>query len=129
MQAHGEFDVILNAQPDEAPFAMGRMTLDKAFRGDLAGTSRGQMLSVRTGAGDSGAYVAIEVVTAVLGGREGTFALQHNSTMTRGTPHQNISVVPGSGTGALEGLSGTMTIDVRDGRHFYDFNYSLEDSQ
>lgn len=37
------------------------------------------------------------------------------------------TVVPGSGTGELAGLSGTMAIDIVDGEHFYEFEYALAD--
>ncbi len=30
-----------------------------------------------------------------------------------------------SATGELAGLAGSMSIDIRDGRHFYDFEYTL----
>jgi hypothetical protein len=69
--------------------------------------------------------VAIERVSGTLHGRTGTFILQHNATMTRGTPQLNIIVVPDSGTGQLAGLSGTMNIIITDGKHSYDFFYAL----
>ena len=126
-RATGEFDVKLSQQSDENPFAMGRMTIDKTFRGDLAGTSKGQMLAFLNAAGDSGGYVAIEHVTGTLAGRQGSFALQHSSTMERGAQHQNVFVVPGSGTAELSGLTGSMIIAIKGRNHFYDFTYSLED--
>ena len=45
--------------------------------------------------------------------------------MTRGTPGLTISVVPDSGTERLTGLTGTMTINIVDGKHSYEFDYSL----
>ena len=70
-------------------------------------------------------YVAIEKVTGTLGGRAGTFALQHSATMTRGEPHMSITTVPDSGTGELSGIAGKMTIRITDGKHFYEFEYTL----
>jgi hypothetical protein len=127
--ATGTFDVKLTPVPfdDKAADAtLGRMLIDKQFHGDLEATSRGQMLSAGTGGkGSSGGYVAIERVSGKLNGREGTFVLQHNGTMTRGTPQLSITVVPDSGTGQLEGLAGTMTIKIDNGKHSYDFEYTL----
>ena len=60
-----------------------------------------------------------------LEGKTGTFALQHSGTMTRGTPTLAISVVPDSGTGQLAGIAGTMTIVIADGKHSYEFEYTL----
>ena len=45
--------------------------------------------------------------------------------MTRGLPQLTITVVPDSGTGELTGLAGRMTIDVADGKHSYEFEYTL----
>jgi hypothetical protein len=67
----------------------------------------------------------LERVIGTLDGRTGTFALQHSGTMTNGVPRLTVTVVPGSGTGQLTGLSGNMTIIIADGRHSYDFDYSL----
>jgi hypothetical protein len=84
------------------------------------------MLTAMTDTKGSAGYVAIEKVVGTLGGRKGTFALQHNATMTRGVPDLRIIVVPDSGTGALAGLTGTMKIVIaEDGKHFYEFEYAL----
>jgi hypothetical protein len=104
---------------------LGRMTIDKQFLGDLAGTSAGEMLTAMTETEGSAGYVAIERVTGTLGGRQGTFVLQHNGTMNRGNPQLAIHVVPDSGTGELTGLAGTMTIDIAGGKHSYVFEYTL----
>jgi hypothetical protein len=74
---------------------------------------------------ESGAYVAIERVRGTLGGRTGTFAVHHRGVMTRGAQQLVITVVPDSGTGDLAGIAGTMTIDIKDGKHFYTFDYTL----
>jgi hypothetical protein len=37
--------------------------------------------------------------------------------------------VPDSGTGDLVGLAGKMTINIVDGKHFYEFEYTLAQSQ
>ena len=126
--ASGTFDVKITPQKAEEGVGdptIGRMSIDKQFHGDLEGTSLGQMLAVMTDVKDSAGYVAIERVKGVLKGRGGTFALQHSGTMDRGVPGLIITVVPDSGTGQLVGLSGTMTIDIRDGKHLYGFDYTL----
>jgi hypothetical protein len=83
------------------------------------------MLSAGTSTPGSAGYVALEQVTGELDGRPGTFVLQHNATMNRGVPSLSIAVVPDSGTGQLAGLSGTMAITITDGKHFYDFEYTI----
>lgn len=129
LHATGSFEVRLDPQaPDEKAggAAIGRMLLDKRFHGDLEATSKGTMLAAGTGAkNSSGGYVALEIVTGTLKGRSGTFILQHVGTMTRGTPSLSVTVVPDSGTGQLTGIAGNMKISIADGKHSYDFEYTL----
>ena len=123
--AKGTFDVKIAPQTAaHTDSAIARMSLDKEFHGDLQGTSKGEMLAVQTTEGSAG-YVAMERVTATLAGRTGTFVLQHSGTMDRGNPHLDLNVVPDSGSGELKGLTGKMTIDIREGKHFYSFEYKL----
>jgi len=63
-----------------------------------------------------------------LQGRTGTFFMQHSGIMDRGTPSLSLQVVPDSGTGELAGLSGRMAIDIVDGKHYYTFDYSLDEA-
>jgi len=129
-QAKGTFDIQLTPQAPDDPAAdpsLGRMTIDKQFHGDLEATSQGAMLTAGTAIPGSAGYVAIEWVSGTLQGRRGAFVLQHSATLTRGTPDLRIAVVPDSGTAELQGLVGTMAIDVADGQHTYDFAYTLAD--
>jgi hypothetical protein len=58
--------------------------------------------------------------------KTGSFVLQHNGTMNGSSRELTITVTPGSGTGQLEGISGTMTIKIApDGKHSYEFEYAL----
>jgi Protein of unknown function (DUF3224) len=128
--ASGTFEVKLTPQDESgADAGLGRMSIDKQFHGDLEGTSKGFMLSsAATVVKGSGGYVAMERVTGTLKGRTGSFVLQHSGTMTRGTPHLSVKVVPDSGTGQLEGLAGTMTIKIDEGKHSYEFEYTLPET-
>lgn len=125
MHATGPFDVTLIPQDDKIDPALGRMTIDKHFHGGLEASSKGEMLSASTATTGSAGYVAIEIVAGTLNGHTGRFALQHIGTMNRGRPTLLITVVPDSGTGQLVGLAGAMTINIVDGKHTYDFNYTL----
>jgi len=126
--ASGTFEVKLNPQPSDDKVGdptIGRMSIDKQFHGDLEGTSKGQMLTAMTDVKGSAGYVAIERITGTLHGRNGTFALQHTGTMQRGAPQLSVTVVPDSGTGQLVGLAGKMEIKIVDGKHSYEFEYTL----
>lgn len=125
-KATGTFSVNLELQPASAQAdaaVIGRRSLDKRFQGDLQAESCGEMLAVVTAVEGSMAYVAIEKVTGTLAGRHGSFVLQHASQMVRGKPFQSIRVVPDSATDSLLGLEGEMRIDIRNGEHFYAFEY------
>lgn len=127
-QASGEFDVKMTPQtPDDksAGAAVGRFLLDKQFHGDLQANSKGEMLAVSTEVQGSAGYVAMEQVTGRLNGRSGSFALQHTGTMTRGAFQLSVTVVPDSGTDELVGLSGRMAIKIDEGKHSYEFEYTL----
>lgn len=127
--AAGSFDVKLTPRAPDDPNAEAavpaRMSIDKQFHGDLEAGSLGQMLSAGTGVRGSAGYVAMERVSGKLHGRSGTFILQHTGTMNCGTPQLSITVVPDSGTAELTGLTGRMTIEIVEGKHLYEFEYTI----
>lgn len=127
MTARGTFDVKVTPQPqdDSAGGPFGRLFLDKQFHGDLDGASKGQMLAAGTAVEGSAGYVALELVTGTLHGKQGSFILQHKGTMRRNTPALQVTVVPDSGTGELAGIDGTMTIVIEGRKHSYEFEYTL----
>lgn len=129
--AKGTFDV--KATPQEFygksdGATLGRMTFDKVFHGDLQATAQVQMLSAMSSSvKGSAAYVAMEWMTGTLHGKQGSFVLHHTGVMDKGAQSLSVRVVPDSGTGALVGLSGGYSIDIKDGVHFYVFAYELPD--
>ncbi len=128
MTAKGTFEVTAIPQTihhaDDA--GRGRMSIEKELRGDLEGTSRGEMLTGMSDVKGSAGYVAIERVTGKLHGRAGSFMLQHSGSMIRGKDERlEILVIPDSGTGELEGIRGRMTIRKVDGQHSYEMEYEL----
>jgi hypothetical protein len=128
LRATGLFEVKLNPQPaynDDPASLLGRMSLDKQFHGDLEAASKGEMLTAMSAVKGSAGYVAMERVSGTLKGRNGSFALQHSGTMARGAQQLVITVVPDSGEGDLEGLTGTMSIEIADGKHSYVLEYSF----
>ncbi|WP_201313292.1 DUF3224 domain-containing protein [Dyella sp. EPa41] len=130
MHAKGTFEVKITPQSFAEGVgdpSVGRMAIEKQFKGDLEGVGRGQMLAVGTAVDGSAGYVAMERVQAVLHGREGSFALQHSGVMNRGAPQLSITIVPDSGTDGLSGIAGVLTIRIADGVHHYELAYSLPD--
>jgi hypothetical protein len=129
--ASGPFEVKVTPQKPDTQVArsanLGRLTIDKRYRGDLEASAKGEMLATQSEVKGSAGYVALERVTGTLHGRSGSFVLQHSATMQRGAPQSSITVVPDSGTGELAGLSGSMRITVApDGAHSYELEFRIE---
>lgn len=132
MKAKGTFEVKITPAEGtalEKEAGIGRMTIDKTWSGDLAGTSKGSMLTSATESTGAMAYVALEKVDAKLKGKSGSFYFSHTATMKKGDAASGvlkITVVAGSGTGELAGLSGELSIIIdAKGGHAYEFNYEL----
>ena len=126
--AEGTFDVKTTPLPPDdaiAGTAIGRYALLKQFHGDLDATSKREMLGSGDPSKGSAGYVAIEHVTGTLNGHAGSFALQHIGVIDQGKFELSVAVVPGSGTGDLAGIAGTMTITNVAGKHSYTLEYTL----
>ena len=126
--AKGTFEITMKAPPQgegAGRLAVGRMLIDKQYTGDFIGIGQGEMLSAGNPAAGSAGYVAIEHVTGTLGTLSGSFALQHAGVMHDGDSQLSISVVPGSGTGDLEGIAGTLKLDIVERKHFYELEFTL----
>lgn len=131
LHAVGGFDAKTNPLPaDDATrdVNISRYGLDKQYHGDLEATSKGEMIGAGDPAKGSAGYVAIEQVTGTLHGLSGSFALQHSGTMEQRKFQLTVAVVPGTGTGQLSGIAGTMTIIITNGKHTYDFEYTLPEN-
>lgn len=130
-QARGTFVVSITPQSSDGTpedTVLGRMSIAKTFSGDIAGTSTGEMLTAMTGTKGSAVYVAVERVRGSIGGREGAFALHHQGISDRGEQQLSIMVVPDSGSGALTGLTGSMSLVIANGVHSYELTYRLPDA-
>ncbi|MEE1649812.1 DUF3224 domain-containing protein [Brachybacterium sp. J144] len=90
--------------------AEARLDLEKTWTGDLDGTSRGLMLTAGDPATGSAGYVALERFEGTIGGRRGAVTLLQLGTMAEGEPELRYAFAPGSGTGELAGLTGTLEI-------------------
>jgi hypothetical protein len=123
--AHGTFTVKINPLTPGPAEGLSRFSIDKEIHGDIEATTRGEMLSGGDPKAGTAGYVAIEMVTGTLAGKQGSFALQHFATMDAGGPKMSVVVVPGSGTGELKGIAGSFAIIVAEGKHSYDFEYTL----
>jgi hypothetical protein len=102
------------------------MARAKVFHGAWQGTSKGSMLTASSaGTPGSAAYVAVERFTGSLDGRQGSFALVHRGVMSASGRELTVSIVHDSGSGELQGIAGRLSIDIQDGTHHYDLEYTL----
>jgi hypothetical protein len=128
MQAKGTFDVEMQPEPpyhQAEGVTLSRMAIDKKFEGALTGTSQVQMLAARTAIEGSAAYVALERVDGVLDEKRGSFVVTHVGHMRADHRSLRVEIVADSGTGELEGITGSMDIDIQGGQHFYTLDYTL----
>ena len=82
-----------------------RAGVTKEYKGDIEGEAKVEYLMMYRSAG-SASFIGLERVTGSVGGRSGSFVLQHSGTFEEGIAKVTLSVVPGSGTGNLLGMSG-----------------------
>ena len=98
---------------EEEPFGeqadgprLTRAHIQKTFHGDLTGT--GELVYVMMHFENGLAtFEGLEKIVGNLGGRSGSFVLQHSGSYDGEIASGRYSVVRGSGTNALTGLSGT----------------------
>ena len=125
LNAHGHFTVDIRPLTPAPAEGLGRFSINKEIHGELEATTKGEMFTGGDPKQGMAGYVAIEVVTGTLGGKQGSFALQHFATMDGSGPKMQVAIVPGSGTGELTGIEGTFTIKIENGGHDYELEYRL----
>ena len=122
--ATGTFEVAMTVAPGETAW-LNRMTMTKTYAGALVAVAEGEFLSAGNPTTGSAGYIAAERIEGTLDGRAGTFVVMQSATMDKGVPAMRVFVVPGSATGALAGMTGTMTIRIENRQHFYDLDYEI----
>ncbi len=126
--ASGAFDVTIlppGAGQTAPSDGFVRLSLSKKFEGPLTGTSRVEMMATGDGTSPSGGYVALERFNGTLDGQAGGFVMQHSGVMSPGRMEISVLISPGSGSGELSGIEGTLEIKKEAKRHFYTLRYSL----
>lgn len=106
--------------------AVSRLDFTKTWRGDLEGTGSGVLLSCGDPQAGEAGYVAIETVDGRLGDRNGGFVFQQLASMHAGSQTLRYEVSPGSGRGALAGITGRLRLSIDDdGTHRYELEYEV----
>jgi Protein of unknown function (DUF3224) len=101
------WDVVADEATPEGGSATARVLLHKTYTGPvLLATASGYARTTLCPGGSS--YVARERIVGTLVGREGSFVLEHRGSSGEGHPAgMEATVVHGSGTGALTGITGS----------------------
>ena len=123
--AKGPFDVTITKQETAPDAAVARNLLYKEFHGDLEATARGEMLAAFEPLTNAGVYVAIDRVVGTLHGKSGSFLIAHRGIANADGQTLDIVIVPGTGTGQLAGITGTLGIEIVEKKHFYTVEYEL----
>ncbi|MHB1738257.1 MAG: DUF3224 domain-containing protein [Actinomycetes bacterium] len=123
VEARAEFTIDVQPGTPELD-STGRFDFTKIWTGEMAGTSRGLMLSAGDPSSGDAGYVALETFDGTIDGQHGTVALQQFGTMRDGDTVLRYELVPGSGTGSLVGISGRIELRVTDGIHRVFLRYS-----
>ena len=104
---------------------MTRAEVSKSFEGDLTGTSKLQYLMMYREDGTAD-FVAMERIRGSLGGKRGTFVLSHVGAFVDGAASGTWTVVQGSGTDDLEGLTGSSAFSIPKGEERFPFALDYE---
>jgi len=106
---------------DEQPYAdlaegrkLTRASVKQTFSGDITGEGTVEWLMAYRPDGTAD-YVGLQHVTGTLGGRSGSFVLSTPGTYDGQGATGTWTVLVGSGTGELAGLSGTGTFSAPSG--------------
>jgi Protein of unknown function (DUF3224) len=130
-QAHGAFQVTgWDEQPYETLAAGGKLTkasVTGAFTGEISGDATIEWLMAY--ADDAHAtFVGMQLLTGEVGGRSGAFALSMTGTFEDGEARAAWTVVAGTGSGALAGITGEGSfVAPQGGTASASLTYSLSD--
>ena len=119
---------------DEKPYAQigdgGKLTkasVKGKLDGDIVGEATTEWLMCYASENEA-TYVGFQKVDGTLGGRKGSFVIENDGTFDGKKARGSWSVVPGSGTGELAGISGEGTFDSPKGpKASFSLEYDLAD--
>jgi Protein of unknown function (DUF3224) len=91
---------------------LSRVSSTKSYKGDIEGQSKLEYLMMYRPDGTA-TFIGLERVTGSVGGRSGSFVLQHTGTFEGGAAKTILSILPNSGTGDLRNISGEGAFNVQ----------------
>jgi hypothetical protein len=117
---------------DEKPYSEGpdlpkltRASVSKTYTGDISGEGQVEYIMMYRSDG-SATFLGLERITGRLAGKTGSFVLQRTGVFEGGQAKETYSIIPGSGTGELQGLTGDGRSAVGHGmEHPFTLSYEL----
>ena len=102
-----------------------RASVTRTYTGDITGEGQVEYLMAYRSDGTA-SFVGLERIAGRIAGRDGSFVLQRTGVFEGGQAKESYSVVPGSATGALQGLTGAGQSSVGHGlEHPFALDYQL----
>jgi hypothetical protein len=108
----------------EAGRKLTRASITAAYSGDIVGESSLEYLMAYRDDGTA-TYVGLEHITGKLDGKSGGFVVQHTGEWHDNAAHTTLSIIPGSGTGQLQGIHGKGTSNATHDELPYTLEYEL----
>lgn len=102
-----------------------RAQVKKTFTGDIEGEGEVEYLMTHRPDGTA-VFIGQERIVGKLGGKQGSFILQHDGTFEAGVAKGRCVVVHGSGTGGLQGLRGEGIYEALGREAPFDLDYEFE---
>ncbi len=117
---------------DEKPYReaeglpkLTRASVTKALTGDISGEGQVEYLMMYRSDG-SAVFVGLERVVGSIEGKAGSFVLQRTGVFEGGQARESYTVIPGSATGDLVGLTGEGSTSVGHGmEHPFTMAYEI----
>ncbi|MFB6613852.1 DUF3224 domain-containing protein [Streptomyces sp. NPDC056367] len=111
---------------DTAP-RLARATVTNSFSGTIEAPGTRCAYTIGYTGETTGTYTGMELLSGTVDGRKGTFVLEERGDFDSSGTRCRFEVVPGSGTGELDGLSGSGGFSYRHGEQSvaYTFTYTL----
>jgi len=129
-KATGSFDVLSGDEDTyeerEGGARLAHASGAQAFSGDITGDGSVHWLS--SYAADKTAHlVGLQLIKGSVGGRSGTFVIEAIADHTGKSSRGSWSIIDGSGTGDLTGISGTGSFEAPGGpKATYELDYELD---
>lgn len=113
------------SKSDSGP-KLNRASVTQSYTGALTATSTIEYL-MTTFEDESSSFIGIEEIVGELEGKSGSFLLRHTGSHKNGVAKSTFEIIPHSGTGDLEGISGSGHYEATHENSDFRLFYKLEE--